>query len=91
MIGRLFNKARKEREAYELRRGAREAEDRYQFEQLIRRIVIERMMETPGFGYLRFDCLCGHKSEFGHVDRGARFRCSRCGQGRQSAIWPRIK
>ena len=91
MIGRLFNKARKEREAYELRRGAHEIEEKYKCERQIRKVVIERMIDTPGFGYLRFECLCGHKSEFGHVDRGTKFRCSKCGHGRQSAIWPRIK
>lgn len=80
MIGRLFNKARKEREAYELGRGAREAEERYRFEQRIREVVIARMIDTPGFGYLRFECLCGHKSEFGHVDRGAKFRCASAGR-----------
>lgn len=91
MIGRLFNKARKEREAYELRRVAREVEERYQFEQKIRKVVVERMIDTPGFGYLRLECICGHKNEFGHVDRGAKFRCGKYGQGRQSAIWPRIR
>lgn len=82
MIGRLFNKARKEREAYELRRGAREAEERYQFEQRIRDVAIARMIDTPGFGYLRFEYLSGHKNELGgHVDRGARFRCRMCCEG----------
>lgn len=80
MIGRLFNKARKEREAYELRQGAREVEERYQFEQRIRKVVVERMIDTPGFGYLRFECICGHKSEFGHVDRGASFDAESAGR-----------
>lgn len=43
MVGRLYNKAKKERELYALREGARALQDRYAFEQKIREAMFVRI------------------------------------------------
>lgn len=91
MVGRLYNKAKKKREMYELRAGARERQERYAFEQRIREVMFARMIDTPGLGYLRLECLCGHKVVMQGPSRGDVLRCSKCNEGRRSAIWPRYR
>jgi hypothetical protein len=90
MVGRLHNKARKEREWYELTRGAREQQDHAATEQRLREVMFARIVETPGMGFLRLEC-CGITRTFANVERGDTFRCSRCDEGRRSAIWPRFR
>ena len=90
MVGRLHNKARKEREWYELTGGAREQQDQDRHAQRLREVMFARIVETPGMGFLRLEC-CGVGRTFANVERGNTFRCARCGEGRQSAIWPRFK
>lgn len=88
MVGRLHNKARKERETYELTRAARERLEDQSFETRLRAIAFERIIDTPGCGYLRMECLCGSKAILHGVGRGDVLSCAKCGQALQTAIWP---
>lgn len=91
MVGRLQNKARKQREMYELTRGAREKEEDRNLESDLRAIAFERIIDTPGCGYLRLSCLCGRETILHGVGRGDVLSCAKCGHAMQTAIWPRAR
>ncbi|MGE0603823.1 MAG: hypothetical protein AB7O46_08545 [Xanthobacteraceae bacterium] len=73
---------------YELTRAAREQLEDQNFEARLRAIAFERIVDTPGCGYLRILCLCGYEATFHGVGRGDVLSCDRCGQALQTAIWP---
>ncbi|MBX3514748.1 MAG: hypothetical protein KF750_14280 [Xanthobacteraceae bacterium] len=73
---------------YELTRGAREHLEDLTFVAKLRAIAFDRIIDTPGCGYLRMECLCGHKATLHGVGRGDVLFCDKCKQAMQTAIWP---
>ncbi len=86
MIGRLHNKARKEERIERETREARKINDARTEEQKLRAEEFARGIDTPGSGYTRFECICGHKTVMHGPAAGLRFRCSQCGDAWQTVI-----
>lgn len=86
MVGRLHNKARKEREWLELCGDTREKMRAAHEREEAKRAAFERLIDTPGSGYHRFECICGHKAVLHGPVEGLTFRCSRCGDAWQTVL-----
>lgn len=86
MVGRIHNKARKEREFEREQREARERSVQFHEAQSQRAAALEAMIDMPGSGFLRLQCLCGHSVVMSGFMRGDTFRCAQCGEARQTVI-----
>lgn len=86
MVGRIHNKARKERERLREQGDVlAEVKNRSAAERA-RAAELEKLIDTPGSGFTRFECLCGHSVVMSGFMRGDTFRCAQCGEARQTVI-----
>lgn len=86
MVGRLHNKARKERIREIETRAARELDAARALDAQRRAEAFEKRIDTPGSGFLRFACLCGHSVIIHHGRTRFRLYCKICGEGWQSVL-----
>ncbi len=86
MIGRLFNKARKERELDEQKERMRPQWERFVAEHKRRQEVYEIWeSDAPWRNTRRIKCACGNTARYDIPKLPATFRCQKCG-GRQTLI-----
>lgn len=86
MIGRLYNKARKEREREEQKERLRPQWERFIAEQDRHRELRELWdSEAPWRNTRRIKCACGNTARFDIPEFPVTFKCTKCG-GRQTVI-----